>query len=122
MFETLYGFLLTITLPLNFLNCVILFVGSLYVTLHCRTLPNWLVTPLWYTGVSAFLISVTIVLQWFLGKEFSLSYYNVGLFGELLLNTSLAVTIGLLFVNTVKKDIDGAKNRRTAGRKGKVKK
>jgi hypothetical protein len=122
MFELFYGFLLAVTLPLNLLSYVIIFIGSFYIALHCRNLPNWLVTPMWYTGISAFLTGLSIILQWILGEDFPLSYYNTGLMCELMLHISLGITIGLLFFNTVRKDIDGAKRRCIKNKKGKVRK
>lgn len=121
MFELFYGTLIALSLPLNLFCYAIIFIGSLYVALHCRNLPNWLVTPLWYTGISAFLTGVAITLQWIMGKDFPLSYYNVGLLCELMLHSSMAITMGLLFFNTVRKDIAGAKNRRRKTKKGKQK-
>lgn len=100
-----------ISLVINFLCHCTIFFGGGYIALHCRTLPLWLVTPMWYMGLSSLIAAGAIVVQWVFGPSFPLSYASVGIFGEIALNISLAVAVALMFMKTIKSDIDGSKLR-----------
>lgn len=100
------------SLSLNFVCHVIIFLGGFYVAIHSRLLPKWLVTCIWYIGISSWLAATSILLGWMIGEDFPLSYSKIGLFTELLLNINLAITVLILFSQTLINDISGAKRRR----------
>jgi hypothetical protein len=105
-----------ITLIVNFVCLFIVFIGGLYIAIHARNIPLWFRTPLWYIGLSSFLICVSIICEWTIGNSFFLSYSNFGLFGETLLNINLAIASGLMFIHTVLKDISCIKLRKKSHR------
>jgi hypothetical protein len=94
-----------IALYLNLVFLLISFVGGLYVAIHARNIPIWVRTPLWYLGVSSFIVAVSIILEFTVGPEFILSYSRFGVIGEMLINFNIAVTSLIMLVNTVWKDI-----------------
>lgn len=105
------SFLENVVLPVNFVCHVLLFLGGLYVAVHSRILPNWVITCLWYIGIAAALNSFTIILEWIYGPSFPMAYTQLGTLTETLLNLNLAFTVGLLFVHTLLKDIKSIKSR-----------
>lgn len=98
-------------MPLNFLCHVMIFLGGFYVALHSRFLPTWTITCLWYIGLCSLLNCMTIFAQLFYGADFFLSYDNVGMITETLLNISVASTVAIYFSDTVIKDFLGMKRR-----------
>ena len=106
--STLYS----IALPLNLVFLIVTFIGGLYVAIHARNIPLWVRTPLWYLGATSFITAMTIVFEFVFGPEFPLSYAQVGLVGEMLINLNLAITALLMLIHTVCKDIRGMNNRR----------
>jgi len=105
-------FLLSIQLLINFLACSSIFIGTLYVALQHRNLPTWHITPLWYVGLSALFISMSIVLQGMFGRDFELSYAQVGILGETFLNICLAYVALFMLVTTVLRDLRERKHRK----------
>ena len=101
-----------ILIPLDFLCHVIIFIGGFYIAIHSRFIPRWLVTCIWYIGLSSFLNAVAILLQWVYGESFPMSYSNVGAITAVMLNINLAAAVGLMFTNTVREDIRGSRNRK----------
>jgi serine acetyltransferase len=81
-----------------------IFAGAFYVVLHNRNLPHWHVTPLWYAGLSCLLTGITIILGFALGDSFALSYHNIGVVGETLLNISLSVIAITFLLYTARKE------------------
>jgi hypothetical protein len=58
--------------------------------------PHWLVTAIWYLATSALFTNITILIEWIYGPEFELSYTNIGVFGEAMINiTMTAVVLGI---------------------------
>lgn len=102
----------SISLSLNLVFLLIVFVGGLYVAIHARNIPLWVRTPLWYLGVISFLTALTIVLEFVLGPDFVLSYSNVGVVAEMLINLNLAIAALLMLMHTVFKDLRCMKKRR----------
>ena len=98
--------------PLSFIAHLIIFIGALYVALHNRNLPQWHITPLWYLGLVHLFTGCTTLVQWTIGPEHPLSYWNMGLFGEVLCNISLAAIVLVMFIVTLRQDILGSKKRR----------
>lgn len=105
--QTLHNFLL----PLDFFCHLVIFIGGFYIAIHSRVIPRWLVTCIWYMGAASLLTSTSIILQWVYGEEFPLSYMNIGVLSEVILNINLAIAFTLLFTNTVAADIKGSKKR-----------
>jgi hypothetical protein len=96
---------------LNFTSGLVVFLGGGYVALHSREIPKWVMTCLWYTGLLGLLVSLTITVEWVYGDLHPLSHFQIGRSIETLLLLSLAITVGIMFFNTVWKDYLGAKSR-----------
>lgn len=99
-------------LPLNFVCHLTIFLGGLYVALHSRCLPSWVVTALWYIGLCSSINCLTIILEWTNGPDCVLAYTNIGTSTETLLNVTLALTVFSCFSNTLLKDFKGMKDRK----------
>lgn len=111
MITELMVFFNSVTLPINFVCHICVWIGSFYVALHNRNLPTWHVTPLWYLGLVNLFVAVTILVQWVIGPEHPLSYWNFGLFGETLSNIILASIVIVMFLVTILNDFKGRKQR-----------
>lgn len=98
---------------INFIAHFIIFIGTFYVALQNRNLPQWHITPLWYVGLFSFLVCISILLQWGIGPEFPLSYFNLGKLAETLVDISVASIAGIMLIATIRKDLRGRKSRRT---------
>lgn len=96
----------------SFMLHIVIFISTFYIVLHDRTLPQWCITPLWYLGLIHLFTASTVVVQWTIGPEHPLSYWNMGLFGEVLCNVALAAIVVIMFALTVRQDIIGSKSRR----------
>ena len=97
---------------INFIAHFLIFLGSFYVALQNRNLPQWHITPLWYVGLSSIVVCFTIVCQWAIGPEFPLSYWNLGNLAETAVNISVAAVAGIMLIGTVRRDIHEAKKRK----------
>ena len=97
---------------INFFAHFLIFVGTCYVALQNRKLPQWHITPLWYVGLFSFFTSVTIVCQWAIGPEFPLSYWNLGKLSETAVNVSVAAVAVIMLISTVRRDLRESKKRR----------
>lgn len=98
-------------LSINFIAHVLIFIGTFYVALQNRNLPQWHVTPLWYAGLCSLFVAITIIIQWSVGPEFPLSYWNAGIMGETLLNIAVAAIATIMLVRTIKEDLDNRRKR-----------
>lgn len=112
MITATIDFLLSIQLLINFLACSTVFMGAFYIALQNRKLPSWHVTPLWYVGLSAMFVAMSIVLQGMFGRDFELSYAQVGILGETALNLSLAGIALIMMIGTIRQDLRQRKNRK----------
>lgn len=112
MITATIDFLLSIQLLINFLACSTVFMGAFYIALQNRNLPSWHVTPLWYVGLSAMFVAMSIVLQGMFGRDFELSYAQVGILGETALNLSLAGIALIMMIGTIRQDLRQRKNRK----------
>ena len=112
LMSTLINPMQYVAISINFISHLVIFLGGAYIALHSRQIPIWLRTPLWYVGASSLLTAITILFQWVLGDEFPLSYSNIGLFCEIMLNVNLSIAVALMFFSTISKDIKGYKSRR----------
>ena len=92
-------------LLLNFLCHSTIFVSILYVAIHNRDLQNWIITPLWYLASISGFVALTIVIQWGIGPEHPLSYWTLGILGELGSHIALASIAVVLLVQTIKSDL-----------------
>jgi len=86
--------------------------GAFYIALQNRNLPSWHITPLWYLGLSALFVALSIVLQGMFGRDFELSYAQVGILGETALNLSLAGIALIMMIGTIRQDLRQRKNRK----------
>jgi hypothetical protein len=102
----------SLQLPINLIAHSVTFMGIFYVAIHNRNLKQWHITPLWYLGLASLFTAVTILLQYMIGPEFPLSYWNLSLFAETLSNTMLAVIATVMFIGTVRSDLRERKKRR----------
>lgn len=102
----------SLDVTLNFISHLLIFIGAFYIALHNRDLPEWLITPLWYLGLVHLFTGITAIIQWTVGPENPLSYWNMGLFGEVMCNIALSAIVVVMFVMTLRNDIIGSKNRR----------
>lgn len=98
-------------LPINLIAHSIIFTGTFYVALHNRNLKHWHITPLWYVGLASLFTAITILLQYMIGPEFPLSYWNLSLFTETLSNLALAGIAAVMFIGTVRSDLKGRRKR-----------
>lgn len=98
-------------LPLNLIAHSITFTGIFYVAMHNRNLKQWHITPLWYLGLASLFAAITILLQYIIGPEFPLSYWNMSLFIETVSNLTLAGIAAVMFIGTVRTDLKGRKKR-----------
>jgi hypothetical protein len=97
---------------INFLAYMSIFIGALYVAVHNRKLPQWHVTPLWYTGLCAFFSAITILVTWTVGADHPLSYTNLGKLADTLLNVAVAAIALIMLVGTVRQDLRESKKRK----------
>lgn len=109
MITSMIGFFNTYGVPVNFIAHLLIFIGTLYVAVHNRKLPQWHVAPLWYVGLASLLVCITILIQWSIGAEHELSYWNFGQYAELLVDIALAGVATIMLFVTVKRDLEGAK-------------
>lgn len=116
MISFLNSFTNNFALIINFLAHFTIFIGAFYVAIHNRSLPQWHVTPLWYTGLCSLLVSITIMIQWTIGPEYPLSYWNAGVMCETLLHVSIAAIAAVMFTRTVLIDLRYRKKRGTIAR------
>lgn len=105
------GFFNTWNLLINFLCHAVVFVGILYTAIHNRELKEWVITPLWYLGLTSGFVCVTVLVQWVVGPEHPMSYWTLGQLGETGSHIILAAICGTLFLKTVKSDIENRKRR-----------
>jgi hypothetical protein len=102
----------SLQLPINLIAHSVTFMGIFYVAIHNRNLKQLHITPLWYLGLASLFTAVTILLQYMIGPEFPLSYWNISLFAETLSNIMLAVIAAVMFIGTVRSDLRERKKRR----------
>lgn len=112
MIVSIVGFLNSWTLLINFVCHITVFVGILYVAVHSRELSTWIITPLWYLGLTSGFVCTTIVTQWFAGPQHPMSYWTMGQLGEIGAHIILAFICFVLFVRTLKADLENSKHRK----------
>ena len=111
MISVLNEFTNSYALSINFIAHIFIFIGTFYVALQNRNLPQWHITPLWYAGLCSLFVAITIILQWAIGPEFPISHYNMGLLGETLFNISVAAIAVIMLIGTVRTDLKNRKRR-----------
>jgi hypothetical protein len=87
-------------LPINFISHLIIFVGTFYVAMKNKNLPQWHITPLWYLGLFNLFISISIVIYWVMEPGHPLGYWQAGLIGETLSTLTLAFIAFVMFSAT----------------------
>ncbi len=85
----------------NLLAHIVIFMGSLYVAVCNNYLPKWILTPLWYTGLCSLFVGISIIIQMIVGRDHPLSYSNLGVMGETLLNITIATIVITMFIKTI---------------------
>lgn len=112
MIIEIIAFLNSLNVPINFVNHTAIFIGIFYVALHNRKLPQWHITPLWYLGLFNLFVAVTILVQWTIGSEHPMSYWNIGMIATTVCNIALAFIAVLMFAYTVVEDVVGKRKRK----------
>lgn len=112
MITTLSIFTYQYEIIINFIAHFLIFLGTFYVALQNRNLPQWHLTPLWYVGLTSILVCMTIIIQWAIGPENPLSYFNLGKLAETLVNIAVATVATIMLVGTVRRDLHESKKRR----------
>lgn len=111
MLRDVLNFVEYIANTIDFISCIVIFLGGAYIALHSRVIPRWAATSLWYIGLAALLTAITILIEWTVGPTHPLSHFMVGKVAEVGLLLMMAVTVGLMFFHTVWKDLQGARKR-----------
>lgn len=111
MISTLNGYAFNYELMINFIAHFLIFVGSFYVALQNRKLPQWHITPLWYVGLFSLLVCISVILEWAIGPEYPLSYWNIGKLSETAVDVSIALVATIMLIITVRRDIRSRKKR-----------
>lgn len=88
-------------LNINLVAHIIIFIGSFYIAVSNNYLPKWILTPLWYTGLCSLFVSISIIIQATVGRDHPLSYSNLGIMGETLLNITIATIVITMFIKTI---------------------
>lgn len=101
----------------NFICYVFVFLGGFYVAMHSRVLPKWATTSIWYLGLSAFFVAITIVVEWCFGQHHPFSHFMMGDFGEMIMNLNLFAIVFFLFLHTIYHDMKSKKDRKLMRRK-----
>lgn len=112
MITALNVFTYNYEIVINFIAHFLIFLGSFYVALQNRNLPQWHITPLWYVGLCSISVCITIVVQWAIGPEHPISYFNLGKLAETAVNVSVAAVATIMLVGTVRRDLHESKKRR----------
>jgi len=89
-------------LPITFIATLLIFIGTFYVAMFNKNLKQWHVTPLWYVGLSALFVTLSILVQWTTGSDNPLSYDNVGLMGTTFFVCTVASISTIMLVGTVR--------------------
>ncbi len=112
MITVLNGYAFNYELLINFIAHFLIFVGSFYVALQNRKLPQWHITPLWYVGLFSLLVCISVVLEWSIGPEYPLSYWNIGKLSETAVDVCIALVATIMLTITVGRDIRYRKKRK----------
>lgn len=99
------------TLLINFVCHLTIFISVFYVAVHNRELENWIITPLWWLAAISGFTASTVVVQWAIGPEHPMSYWTLGVLGEIGSHLVLAMITFTLFVKTLRTDISSRKDR-----------
>ncbi len=111
MISMLNGYAFNYELLINFIAHFLIFAGSFYVALQNRKLPQWHITPLWYVGLFSLLVCISVILEWAIGPEYPLSYWNIGKLSETAVDVSIALVATIMLIITVRRDIHSRKKR-----------
>lgn len=111
MITEIVAFFNSWTMLITFICHSVVFACSLYVAVHNRDLRQWVVTPLWYLGILSGFTAATTVIQWSIGPENPMSYWTLGILGELSIQILIAVIMFLTFLDTVRTDLKNKKHR-----------
>jgi len=82
----------------NLVCCLMIFAGGLYVAINPGPRPQWLVTSLWYASASSLFVALTIIVEFVYGRDFELSYYQIGVIGEILFKIFVSIIAFGIFI------------------------
>lgn len=111
MINEIVGFFNSWTLLINFVCHIIIFFSVFYVAVHNRELKPWIITPLWWLAITSGFTASTVVVQWAIGPEHPMSYWTLGVLGEITSHIILGIITLTLFIKTLKVDLDSRKDR-----------
>jgi hypothetical protein len=112
MINQLVAFFNSWSLLISFVTHSTIFFSMLYIAVHNRLLPNWLITPLWWLGSFSGFVAATVIVQWSIGPEHPLSYWTLGTVGATLVQVALALIGFILFFKTIHTDLCNRKDRK----------
>lgn len=112
MITLLNGYAFSYELFINFIAHFLIFIGSFYVALQNRKLPQWHITPLWYVGLFSLLVCITVVLEWGIGPDYPLSYAQIGKLSETAVDVCIALVATIMLIITIRRDIYYKKKRK----------
>jgi len=98
----LISFVYDTATTLNFFCYVLIFLSGLFLTIHNKFLPHWMIHPIWYLSVSSIMVVCSISLSWIFGHDFPLGYHKLGLLFEILFNVNLAAIMISLVMHSCK--------------------
>lgn len=90
-------------LIINFALHITIFIGTFYVAMYNTKLPHWHLTPLWYLGLANFAVAISILIEWTIGSEHPLSFWNIGGIVEIIANIFVALIALIMLIVTVKR-------------------
>lgn len=111
MITEIVAFFNSWTLLINFVCHAAIFVSVFYVAVHNRELKPWIITPLWWLAAISGFTAVTVVIQWAIGPEHPMSYWTLGVLGEISSHIVLAAICFTLFLQTIRLDLKYRKDR-----------
>lgn len=111
MISSIVAYFNSWTMLINFICHTTIFGSILYVAIHNRDMPNWILTPLWWLAAISGFTATTVVVQWVAGPENPMSYWTLGILGEISSHIVLAIISFGLFLQTIKTDLQNRKKR-----------
>lgn len=108
-YQTNYSTALSSLIALDVVLSTIIFLGALFVLMKNEKLPKWHVTPLWYIGITSLLSVLSVIFEYLFGKDFALSYFNVGSYLDIATKAFVAWIAITFFVVTAVRCAKGEK-------------
>lgn len=102
MITDIVAFFNSWTMLINFVCHLTIFVSVLYIAVYNHELETWIITPLWWLAILSGFIATTIVVQWTIGPEDPMSYWTLGVLGEIGSHIVLALITLTMFLKNFK--------------------